>query len=190
MNSNIYHEKQSKQMCALHSLNNLFQNENTFTKSDLDMICETLSPNSLINGHKSAFGFGNYDINVIMSALHSKHCQLIWFDCRKDPNCLRLQNINGFILNIPNNIDYNSCKKWFSSSIFSYNLFSSRKHWITIRSFDDNYYNLDSKLQFPELIGNSTKLIDFLREKIKSKDTEIFVVVSDETAEDVSWLQK
>lgn len=33
----IYHQKQSKQLCALHALNNLFQ-EDVFTKSDLDTI--------------------------------------------------------------------------------------------------------------------------------------------------------
>jgi hypothetical protein len=37
-NSNIYHEKQEKQLCALHSLNNLFQ-ERIFSKANLDDIC-------------------------------------------------------------------------------------------------------------------------------------------------------
>ena len=35
----IYHEKQSKELCALHALNNLFQDEKAFTKSELDNIC-------------------------------------------------------------------------------------------------------------------------------------------------------
>ena len=35
----IYHEKQIKELCALHALNNLFQ-ENFFTKTILDQICE------------------------------------------------------------------------------------------------------------------------------------------------------
>lgn len=35
---NIYHEKQRKELCALHSLNNLFQ-DNFYTKSMLDQIC-------------------------------------------------------------------------------------------------------------------------------------------------------
>lgn len=34
----IYHEKQSRELCALHALNNLFQ-ETAFTKSQLDGIC-------------------------------------------------------------------------------------------------------------------------------------------------------
>ena len=36
----IYHERQVKALCALHALNNLFQKEQTFTKKDLDEICE------------------------------------------------------------------------------------------------------------------------------------------------------
>ena len=36
--SNIYHEKQVKELCALHTLNNLFQ-EKYYTKTLLDEIC-------------------------------------------------------------------------------------------------------------------------------------------------------
>ena len=35
----IYHEKQSKELCALHALNNLFQSEKAYAKKDLDDIC-------------------------------------------------------------------------------------------------------------------------------------------------------
>ena len=38
----IYHEKQSRQLCALHSLNNLFQQPGAFRKKDLDTICYKL----------------------------------------------------------------------------------------------------------------------------------------------------
>ncbi len=39
--SNIYHEKQVKELCALHTLNNLFQ-EKYYTKAILDDICVQL----------------------------------------------------------------------------------------------------------------------------------------------------
>lgn len=35
---NVYHEKQVKELCALHALNNLFQ-ETFFSKSMLDSLC-------------------------------------------------------------------------------------------------------------------------------------------------------
>lgn len=35
----LYHERQVKELCALHALNNLLQSEQAFTKKDLDDIC-------------------------------------------------------------------------------------------------------------------------------------------------------
>lgn len=107
----MYHERQIRELCALHALNNLFQGElcydsviknisskliiiliqlsvwliakGTFTKAELDDICIQLSPNEWINPHKSMLGLGSYDINVIMTALQAKGCEAIWFDKRK-----------------------------------------------------------------------------------------------------------
>ncbi|XP_069975377.1 josephin-like protein [Penaeus vannamei] len=83
MTPDIYHEKQIKELCALHSLNNLFQDGGAFAKSELDNICYALSPDNWFNPHKSLLGTGNYDINVIMAALVTKGCGIEWFDKRK-----------------------------------------------------------------------------------------------------------
>ena len=37
----IFHEKQLRQMCALHSLNNLFQRADAFSKQELDCIASS-----------------------------------------------------------------------------------------------------------------------------------------------------
>ena len=74
---------QVKELCALHALNNLFQERDAFSKTELDAICYSLSPNVWINPHKSLLGLGNYDINVIMAALQRKGYEAIWFDKRK-----------------------------------------------------------------------------------------------------------
>ncbi|KAJ8889847.1 hypothetical protein PR048_009351 [Dryococelus australis] len=74
---------QVKELCALHALNNLFQERNAFSKADLDSICYSLSPDVWINPHKSFLGLGNYDVNVIMAALQQKGYEAIWFDKRK-----------------------------------------------------------------------------------------------------------
>lgn len=71
-----------KELCALHALNNLFQ-ERGFSKQELDQICYSLSPDVWINPHKSLLGLGNYDINVIMAALQKKDREAIWFDKRR-----------------------------------------------------------------------------------------------------------
>ncbi|XP_038215548.1 josephin-1 [Zerene cesonia] len=181
MNSkpHIYHEKQVKELCALHALNNLFQMRNTYSKSDLDSICSRLSPNVWINPHRSMLGFGNYDINVIMAALQKKGCEAIWFDKRKDPGCLDLSNICGFILNVPS--DY---KLGFVM------LPIRRRHWIAIRQIQGNFYNLDSKLDSPQLIGRNTDLISYLKEQLDCKEKELFVVVSKEVEEKQLWINQ
>ncbi|CAN7942823.1 unnamed protein product, partial [Ixodes hexagonus] len=79
----VYHERQVKELCALHALNNLFQDGGAFSKGSLDDICHSLSPDHLVNPHKSVLGLGNYDVNVIMSALQLRGYEAIWFDKRK-----------------------------------------------------------------------------------------------------------
>ena len=87
--SHIFHERQKRELCALHALNNVFQHKE-FTKGtvlkdfkmdsdektsseELDEICLRLNPATVLNPHKSMLGTGNYDINVIMSALNSRY---------------------------------------------------------------------------------------------------------------------
>lgn len=79
----VYHEKQVRELCALHALNNLFQEKGAFSKNELDSICYNLSPENWINPHKSVLGLGNYDVNVIMRALQIRNYEMIWFDKRK-----------------------------------------------------------------------------------------------------------
>lgn len=103
MAPSIYHERQIRELCALHCLNNLFQGitflfihilrlifiihaileKGTFSKSQFDEICKNLSPGEWINPHRSVLGLGNYDINCIMAALQLKNFSAIWFDKRK-----------------------------------------------------------------------------------------------------------
>lgn len=79
----VYHERQSRQLCALHALNNLFQAK-VFEKSHLDAICNDLAPDSrLFNPHKSILGLGSYDVNVIIAAIGTKGFDVVWFDKRK-----------------------------------------------------------------------------------------------------------
>ena len=78
----VYHEVQSRQLCAMHVLNCLFQRPE-FDQAQLDNICRNLSPDAWINPHKSMLGLGNYDVNVVMSALQGKDYETKWFDKRK-----------------------------------------------------------------------------------------------------------
>ena len=69
-------------MCALHTLNNLFQDQKAFSRQELDSICYQLNPEAFINPHKNALGLGNYDVNVMMAALQLKDYEAVWFDRR------------------------------------------------------------------------------------------------------------
>ena len=89
---------------------------------------------------------------------------------------MSLNLIEGFILNIPT--DY----KW---GMVKFPL--KRKHWITIRQVGQQYYNLDSKLDAPEVIGGGNELVKYLREQVKSSEKELLLVVAAEVAQEGRW---
>lgn len=60
----------------------------------------------------------------------------------RDPKMLKLDQIFGFVMNIPS-----ECRLGFLW------LPLKRRHWISIRSINGIYYNLDSKLPKPSRIG-------------------------------------
>lgn len=176
----IYHEKQSKQLCALHVLNNLFQDANAFTKTDLDAICSRLSPDNWINPHKSMLGLGNYDVNILMTGLQDWGYKTIWFDKRKSVDTIQFDNIYGYILNVPSNY------KVFGLVPIPYR----NKHWLTIKYFaGKGYYNLDSNLSQPECIGEKQQLIDYLKSELSSLDKELLLVVQEEKENGELWVE-
>ncbi|GIY63330.1 hypothetical protein CEXT_310591 [Caerostris extrusa] len=174
LKGNIYHEKQVKELCALHALNNLFQDKNAFNKQILDNICHSLSPDNLVNPHKSLLGLGNYDVNVLMAALQLKGYEAMWFDKRKDPSNIDFSKICGLILNIPSEMKFLPLRL-------------NRKHWIAVKEIEGTFYNLDSKLESPVSIGKVPDLVTYLREQIRGKDREIFLVVDQDLDRNSLW---
>ena len=50
----------------------------------------------------SWLGLGNYDVNVLLAALHTKDCTAVWWDARLSlVERLKTENIVGFVLNVP-----------------------------------------------------------------------------------------
>ena len=103
-----------------------------------------LAPGTWINPHKSLLGLGNYDVNVLMSALQSRGYEAKWFDKRKPLSILVLDNIFGFVLNVPSNFRVVGIVPL---------PFLKQKHWIALRSVGSTFYNLDSNLKKPEELG-------------------------------------
>lgn len=97
----------------------------------------------------------------------------------RDPSCINLSNIIGFILNVPT--EY---KLGFLT------LPLRRRHWISIRGLEGQFWNLDSKFDSPVLIGNDDKLYEYMRNQFSSNDKELFIVVSKEIEDDESWINK
>ncbi|NXI53777.1 JOS2 protein, partial [Chloroceryle aenea] len=137
-----------------------------------------LSPNSFFNPHRSFLGTGNYDINVIMGALQSLELVGIWWDKRRSLERLVLDQILGFILNVPSPV-----------SLGSLTLPLRRKHWLAVRQHRGTYYNLDSKLRTPAAIGGEAELRAFLQDFLSRGLCEVFVVVERDVEEAGSWLR-
>ena len=62
-----------------------------------------------------------------------------------------------------------------------------RKHWIVIRKLGQNYYNLDSKLETPEVIGKDVDLHNYLRDETECKEKELLLVVTQEVSSAATW---
>lgn len=168
MTQDTYHEKQRLMRCALHTLNNLFQ-EQAFTKEDLDEYSHTLTPGSWINPHKNLLGLGNYDINVMMVALRTKGYTIKWWDRRKDLANIPYDNVYGLIIN------------YVSMKFFG---FWESRHWFSMRTLPVNgspmWYSFDSKLSSPYQFDSTQKVIEYLRDIVQSKQGEVLMVVKED----------
>ena len=122
-------------------------------------------------------GLGNYDVNVLTAALNSRDCDTVWFDKRKEPrSVVDLDQVVGCILNVPNDWKIG----WLALPL-------NRKHWIALKNVGGVWYNLDSKLKEPEVIGANSDCYVFLAKHLKDKDKELFLVVTKEVQESESW---
>lgn len=177
--ANLFHERQHFQFCLLHCLNNLLQDENCFTRKELDSIADALStaeagssvPNPLslvFKPHRNAVT-GNYDANVLISALNSREKDVVWFDRRKGIDDLLSKiaeygddRLLGMIVNF-------STKKLLG-------MWQGR-HWVAVRKVQGLWYNLDSDRVAPICLGNGENdLRDYLNFVISTSGVVIFVL--------------
>lgn len=175
----IYHERQRKQLCALHVLNNLLQEKDAFTEAQLDQICTELTPSKFMNPHRSMLGLGNYDVNVLTAALQTRNLNLVWFDRRKDVSGIDLTQVKGVIINIPS--DYNI---GFVKMPFDF------KHWYLIRDINGTFYNLDSKLDRPAELGDTSAVHRYIKEQLEKESTHVLLVMQPEVEQSGAWFRK
>lgn len=116
----------------------------------------------------------------------SSHCIFLFvlslslplYSNHRNPSCIDTSNVLGFIMNVPS--DYK-----FGFLVLPFR----RRHWIAIRKIDKLYWNLDSKLNAPECIGDDTELISYLNNQLKSNDMELFIVTTSEAEKTKKWLK-
>lgn len=100
-----------------------------FDSARLDAICTSLTPHKWFNPHKSIFGIGNYDVNVLMRALAGYGLTMRWFDRRRDLDQVPLESTFGLILNLPSR---------------TVGVFGAR-HWLCFKRFaSGEWYMIDS----------------------------------------------
>ena len=108
---------------------------------------------------------------------NSKECDTVWFDKRKDPRAVvDLDQLVGCILNVPNDWKIG----WLTFPM-------NRRHWIALKDIGGVWYNLDSKIKEPEIIGGKHECYQFLENHLKDKDKELFLIVSKEVQETEMW---
>ncbi|XP_051142158.1 josephin-like protein isoform X2 [Andrographis paniculata] len=110
----VYHERQKLQFCLLHTLNNLFQENEAFTRANLNAIAGKLDledPNKtawtplsvVFKPHHNTLT-GNYDINVLISALEERGKRVVWHDRRCRASSIDLDGpedkLFGIVLNV------------------------------------------------------------------------------------------
>lgn len=72
----------------------------------------------------------------------------------RDLSCLDLDKIFGFILNVPNTPTNGLFALPLNYLPMKAQIWTSQKHWITLRKIGPFYYELDSKLLSPVCIGD------------------------------------
>ena len=131
-----------------------------YDKFSFDAICEQLTPDSWINPHRSLLGLGNYDINVLIAALHSQHYDTHWHDRRRPIASIRLQHISALLVN--------------TTAYRLLGLYSAH-HWYAVRPFagGSEWWNLNSQLRAPERVED---VVAYCEAAMKDERTQLLLV--------------
>ena len=171
----LYHEKQKLQLCGLHSLNNLFQKK-VFDKQMLDSIVHEYDRSRFWNEYSTLFT-GNYDLTIMLDALKRHGYTLRAIDMEESFAAFNFNDYFGLLLNIPLERSY------FDRLPIIRSLTKPSRHWLAIKSVDgERYFNLDSRLSKPKLIGSQDDLRAYLN-ILNRTQTYIYIVLEQSVAE-------
>lgn len=153
-------------MCGIHAVNAVLQSDfgPHYTSAEFDEIAHTFDPPKLFhfNAHKSAFGMGNYDANILLFALHQRGLECAWHDKRKTvAGNLDPAGLVAVIINIP--------PRGFFGSLFD------SRHWVTLRNVGGVWYDLDSLQSKPAVVGGDSDLLARVQAEIDGGSTALCV---------------
>ncbi|KAF7833754.1 josephin-like protein [Senna tora] len=176
-NIQVYHERQRLQYCLLHCLNNLFQQKDAFTRAGLNAIAEKLildeperadwTPLSVVFKPHHNVLTGNYDVNVLITALEEKGKSVVWHDRRNGASSIDLDAPNETLMGVVLNVSVRRFPGLWKS-----------RHWITLRRIDGVWYNLDSDLDTPKPFKDTNEVRKFLDSTI-GDGGEILLVMNE-----------
>ena len=195
---NIYHEKQIGSLCAIHAANNLLgkqqfteedfiaiQNElNIFEEEPRNFCHRICKPmfNLFSRYCKSTASEGNFDANVLMSALYKTNKTNLEFWDNRNKNIdevilkLNKQNCAGCIINLRGN---DGCLMSSVTKCLSL-CFRPNGHWIAVKKISDGgIYNLNSSLKNGpiQINKNEGQLKEFFSKNIKNENYILFAML-------------
>lgn len=152
------------------------QEKECFTRVELDEIAGNLVLNDPNKGQWTPLSFifkphhnvitGNYDVNVLITALEARKKKVVWHDRRKGASSIDLnaEALVGLMINVP---------------VRRFRGLWTGRHWVAIRSIDGVWFNLDSDLSEPKQFKDKENVIGFL-DSVLSQGGELMVVLQDE----------
>ena len=161
----IYHETQRLYFCGIHALNNLLGGP-ILTKYSLDEIAMRLAPTSgwWNNPHKSIFGLGNYDVNVLMIALKDQGYETQYLDTRPGKNLweTQLKQQETTALGLVCNVQGIWGRHWKAIKFVANDGDSETSTPAIATTTTTLFYNLDSKLAAPLKFVSRDELVQHL----------------------------
>lgn len=168
----VYHEKQQLWRCGLHAVNALLKRP-VYTAADFGAIADSIAPESRMpwsHPHRSVFGLGDYDVNVLMCALEKAGLRAEWLSAKVSLASLleSTKRLRGFLVNVP---AMNLPSFLQSATTF----LTDRRHWVAVPQYSSHFYLVDSKLP-PSRFSGSAELIRYL-ERVRKESGHILYVV-------------
>lgn len=162
--TSVYHEKQSRWRCGIHAVNAILKGP-VYAPSDFDTIADSLLVQPRwpwSHPHRSVFGMGEYDVNVLLVALEKRNIVGSWMRDRNLSTILSKlgDDVCGFLVNVES-------KHWARK--FVDHFASPARHWVAVVKYEDKFHLVDSKAAAAIALHSEEDLETYLQEVWEEK---------------------